>query len=506
VLIIIVFTVSVTALWFVYYHAVSRYVGRISEEATILTKSNLLTDLSDEYTRLNAAVSVIGGSIATQEFLVETDVSTYYDRAAAVSEIIRSSVYPSMTGDTIYTVSASGALYRFAGSVSSDAMEGIYQDLLGRINVYTVVTIGGTDWFCLTSPVYPRAAVSGDPVGHIVILSNLASARRALTKLDVMTGIDTAVIVDSTILFSSNPELDGQSIETLDRLYGAVTVERVAGSSIYAAAAITNEAMNYARRLSQLVFLVAIGILLGTSVLMYKLLSAKMVNPLLQSTDNLHMGLLKTQIDAHFVVNTITCIEGLAHQGKTEKIVTVAQNLAYMLKERYKSDDEINVFEQMEDAERYIEIMNIRSDDKFQVVMDVDDELFRCRMLVQIIQPIVENALTHGLGNKKSDCRLTVSGRLKTDCVLFEISDNGAGMELAPLLALQARLDDGREWNDVEYRLRGVGLTNIQRRVQARYGKQYGLSISGEAEKGLTVTIRLPIVTGDCITKQNSRG
>jgi LytS/YehU family sensor histidine kinase len=309
-----------------------------------------------------------------------------------------------------------------------------------------------------------------------------------------MTGIDIAVIVDGVILFSSNPELDGQSAEALDRLYGAVAVERVAGSSIFAAAALTGEAMNYAQRLTATVFVIALSIMLVTSELMYKLLSAKMVNPLLESTDNLHMGLLKTQIDAHFVVNTVTCIEGLAHQGKTEKIATAAQNLAYMLKARHTPDTEINVFEQMEDAERYIEIMNIRSDDKFQVVMDVHDELFRCRMLVQVLQPIVENALTHGLGNKKSDCRLNISGRLENGGLLFEVSDNGVGMKPEELRALQDALDIAGGQDDVEYRLKGIGLTNIQRRIRTRYGKRYGLTVGGGSEEGLTVTIRLPVV------------
>jgi hypothetical protein len=336
--------------------------------------------------------------------------------------------------------------------------------------------------------------IAGQPIGHIIVFSNLSQARRALTKLDTMSGIDTAVIVDDMILFSSNPELDGKSVAELDRQYGSVVIERVAGSNIYAAAAITFDALHYGERLFLTISLIVLIILLITFALLYKLLSSKMVNPMLENTDNLHMGLLKKQIDAHFIVNTITCIEGLAHQGKTEKIAAVSQNLAHILKSRYQPDTEINVFDQLEDVERYIEIMNIRSDDRYKVTMDIGDELFYYNMLTQVLQPIVENALTHGLGNKENDCNLTIFGKLECDYIHFEITDNGIGIQPIPLRALQEMLDNVVDLEYEEHSLKGIALMNIQRRIRTRYGKQYGLVLSSIYAKGLTVTVKLPLL------------
>jgi two-component system sensor histidine kinase YesM len=192
-------------------------------------------------------------------------------------------------------------------------------------------------------------------------------------------------------------------------------------------------------------------------------------------------------------VNTINWIKGLSEQGKNEKAARAAENLGEMLKNLHESDDEINVFEQLEYLNRYIEIMNIRHEDKFDVDIDVDDILCEYNILGQILQPLAENSLTHGLGNKDGDCRLTISGRLEKNCIIMEVSDNGKGMPPDTLRALQEHLDNADEWDYPEYKLSGVALMNIQKRIRARYGSKYGLTVNSEMDEGMTVTVRLPI-------------
>jgi two-component system sensor histidine kinase YesM len=213
-----------------------------------------------------------------------------------------------------------------------------------------------------------------------------------------------------------------------------------------------------------------------------------------KKADDMRMGLLKTQIDAHFIVNTITCIEGLAHQGQNEKAAIMAANLAGMLKSQHQASDEVNVFTQMEDIERYIEIMNIRNGGKFTIDIDVDESLFRCRMLGRVLQPLVENALTHGLGNKKNDCKLAITGKLETDCILFEVADNGKGIAADTLVSLRQTLESDGEWENDKSGLEGVALVNTQGRIRARYGKNYGLTLQNITTGGLSVTARLPVI------------
>jgi len=275
-----------------------------------------------------------------------------------------------------------------------------------------------------------------------------------------------------------------------------VATAHVTGTNLFVAAAITKDALYYGERLFFTVSSAMFIILVIAIAFLYRMLSAKMVNPMLEKAENMQMGLLKTQISAHFVVNTIDCIESLAEQGEMEKTAIAARNLAGMLRNLHESDDEIKIYEQVDHLSAYIEIMNIRNNDKFQISIEMDDLLVEYLMPGQILQPLVENALTHGLGNKKQDCLLTISGRAEKECVLIEVSDNGVGLAQGEtaIKALQEHLDHADEWDYSEYKLSGVALVNIQKRIRARYGKKYGLTIRGGQGAGVTVAVRLPYI------------
>jgi hypothetical protein len=495
VLILAAYTVLTLAVWFVYYNTVFSYTRQTAQETVETTKNNLLSDLSGEFSRLMSASTTLAGSNYLREFLTEADSSVYYSSAGMVAEIIRKTIYLQTSGDIIFTITSEGVFHRFTGGISADSVKTVYEAARHiAAPEYSVVELDGIGYLCLTSPVYPRGSVSEKPIGYIVALSHLAEARRILTRRDIPTGIDTALIADGVILFSSNPALDGKPAAEVENLYGSVMMEQVSGSNLYAAAAITSSALYHGEHLLLAASAITLAVLLTTLAVLYRLLSSRMVSPMIKSADNMKMGLLKTQIDAHFIVNTVTCIEGLAKTGEIEKIAIAAANLAGMLISQYEPGDDVNVFAQMEDVERYIEIMNIRRSNKFAANMDVDDTLFHYRMLGRVLQPLVENAITHGFGAKEGDCRLTVTGKLEMDCILFEVSDNGRGIEPNSLRDLQEMLDAADEWDYEESQIKGVALINTQRRIRAQYGKAYGLTVRPVPGGGLSVTARLPII------------
>jgi hypothetical protein len=487
-----VYLVILLVLWLIYQNSVFSYVKQTATETAALIGNSLLRDLEEEFSRIKLVTSTLAGSVYVQDFLAETNKAEYYQKALTVSEIIRKTTYPHMGEDSVITIASDGSGYRFTGSVSNKAIESLREEAAAGA-AYSVLELDGAGYFCIFSPVFLLNSNVKSPIGYVAALSTQAKVRRMLTAPDMPPGIDAALIYDGVVLFSSNHELDGKSQTELDRLYGSVTVSNVTGSNLYVAAAITNGALYYGESLFAAVSAISLAVLVITVFILYRVLSANVVSPTIKRADTMRMGLLNTQIDTHFIVNTISCIEGLAAQGKTAQIEKAAGNLAEMLKSRHASGAEINVFEQMEDIQRYIEIMNIRYSDKFAFHLEADD-LFRYRMMGQILQPLVENSLTHGLGNKTADCRLSVIGRLEADCVVFEVIDNGKGMEAAALKALQDVLDTAEEWDFDDYTLKGVALVNIQRRIRARYGAKYGLTVSGNPGQGLNVTLRLPVI------------
>ncbi len=491
------YSLLVLIAWFCYNNVVFSHTQQIARVLTSLAGNNLLTRLDSEFSRIRLTSSVIAGSAYVRDFLEEKDVASYYEKAKPAAEIIRKTAYPQMYADSIITITEGGAFYRFTGSVSNEVIANIHSEIKNSsyAPIYSIQEIDGTKYFCHITYVYAHELGQSNPVGSVVILSNLSKMRRMLSEPREVPGIDTAVIFNDKILLSGNIELEGKESAQLNENYGAVTVSQVTGTSLFVAAAVTKETLYKDEQLSFLVLVLMLSALLLLIAGLYRLLSRRMITPMLDKADKMQMGLLGTQISAHFVVNTIVCIEKLSQQGQNEKATAAAANLAEMLRHMHESDEEINVFSELEQLSRYIEIMNIRAGGKFEVEVDVDDVLSDYKMPGHVLQPLVENALTHGLGNKATDCRLTVTGRAYKSHILFEIKDNGVGILSDALEGLNLRLKDTVNHDYPEKGLDGVALVNVQKRIQARYGNGYGVSIDSTPGTGTTATVRLPIIS-----------
>jgi hypothetical protein len=475
--IIAAFSVIMLLMWLIWQNTVFSHIRQNAEETVALAESSLVTILSDEFSRMFILSSSLSGSDYVQEFLAEQDAGAYYEKAEAVAEIVRKAAYPHTDTDSIITITAGGSFYRFTGSISAGAIKKIHDALQsGGLPAYSVTELDKTGYFCLVTPVLPRNSQTTQPAGYVVMLSNIAKVRRTLLGMNTISGMDAAVVLDDTILLSSNEELDGAGVSELYRRYGAVTVSEVVGTDLSVATALTKEALHYTERIFITTALFMLAALIIALCVLWRVMSAKMVGPMLTKSDNMQMGLLKTQINAHFIVNTVEAIESLAEQGETEKIAVAARNLALMLKDIHESDEEINIYDQLESLEYYIGIMNTRTGGKYSVDIDMDDVLVEYRIPAQILQPLVENAMTHGRGNKAEDCRLTIKGRIENGCVALSVSDNGKGMEPETVRALQEHLNAAGDWEYEEYKLKGVALVNIQKRIRTRYGDKYGIT------------------------------
>jgi signal transduction histidine kinase len=492
---IAIFVVFMLVLWLSYQRTIFAYISQAAEETIAQTESYLLTVLDGEFSDMKQTAALIAGSESVQTFLTEDDVLTRYAQADTIAEIIRTAAYPSFTEDNLLIVTADGSFFQFIGSVSSNGCDVIRDSILVDADtVYTVLELDNGRFFCLSNPVFRRVDGKSVPVGYVILLSNIAKTRRILTTLVPSGGIDTAVVLDGKILLSSNPELDGQSADSLEKRYGSVTIAQVTGSELYAATAITKDVLNYGEHLFLSVSLITLFVMMALIILLYRFMSAKMVSPMLASAEKMQMGLLKLQISAHFVVNTISAIKGLSEKGENEKAALAAEHLAGMLRNIHESDEESNIYDVVTNLRRFTEIMNIRHNDKFIIDMDMDDRLSNYKMPWQILQPLAENALTHGLLTKDGECILSVTGRIDGENVLFEVSDNGIGMENAQIKAMQDVIDRAVDWDYDEYRLKGVAIINIQKRIRSRYGGGYGLTLEGGPGAGLKVTVRLPLI------------
>ncbi|CAK4858136.1 unnamed protein product [Aphanomyces euteiches] len=200
---------------------------------------------------------------------------------------------------------------------------------------------------------------------------------------------------------------------------------------------------------------------------------------------------LKSQINPHFLYNTLETIKGLAVMRGVHEIRDIAKALGQMFRYAVKGNDEIPLFKEMDIVDNYLQIQQYRFQDKIVAELRMDKNTMSYSVPKMILQPIVENAIYHGLEPKLGKGRLIVGSNIINQVLFLTVEDDGVGMpkdKLAALLHSLAVMDPPDSDAD-----QGVGLVNVHRRIQLKYGARYGLEVRSMEGVGTTMTITLPV-------------
>src|SRR5689334_9235972 len=200
---------------------------------------------------------------------------------------------------------------------------------------------------------------------------------------------------------------------------------------------------------------------------------------------------LQAQINPHFLYNTLDTIIWMAESKKTDQVIKIVSALSNFFRiSLSKGMDWITIGEEVERIKSYLTIQKMRYRDILDFNIEVDDKVTENTILKLLLQPLVENALYHGIKNKRQ--KGTISLRVKRkgeDEILLEVEDDGIGFTPQKLAQLQAELNDDSGNMKLES---GFGLGNVNKRVRLYYGKHYGLSIQSEYSSGTCVTLVIP--------------
>lgn len=200
---------------------------------------------------------------------------------------------------------------------------------------------------------------------------------------------------------------------------------------------------------------------------------------------------MQAQINPHFLYNTLDTIVWLAEAKEHESVIELTKALSqYSRISLNKGKDWITIADEMSHIDSYLYIQQTRYEDILDVSVDVDQNIYHYHILKLLLQPVVENAIYHGIKNKRGKGFLRVNGTLEgEDKIRFEVIDNGIGMDEDRLEKLRNHLISGEIVPDSK---NGFGLINVQQRIQLYYGKEFGLKINSWKGSGTKVTITIP--------------
>lgn len=222
-----------------------------------------------------------------------------------------------------------------------------------------------------------------------------------------------------------------------------------------------------------------------------------MVKQLRQLTDDIvkeqeekrksELDALQSQINPHFLYNTLDSIMWMIEAEKYEDAISMVQALSRLFRiSLSKGKNIITIGEELQHAKNYLDIQKYRYKNKFTSYFEIEEGIEKYKTIRLIIQPLIENAIYYGMEYMDGDGEIYVRAYTKDSDLFIEVEDNGLGMQKEQVENI---LTDGTR---IRSKGSGIGIRNVHQRIQLYFGTEYGLEILSEPDEGTTVRIHLP--------------
>ncbi|SFP66094.1 two-component system, sensor histidine kinase YesM [Oscillibacter sp. PC13] len=215
------------------------------------------------------------------------------------------------------------------------------------------------------------------------------------------------------------------------------------------------------------------------------------------------LDVLQSQINPHFLYNTLDSVVWMTENGRTQDAVVMLTSLARFFRiSLSRGNSMIPIADELDHARHYLTIQKMRYKNKFSAVITADPCVETLYTLKLIVQPILENAIYHGMAYADGDGEIQIRAFREGGDVFIEVSDNGPGMPeelVAQLLDTGAPSVSGAKGS-------GIGFRNVHRRIQLAFGASYGLTILSEPDAGTTVRIHLPALDEEAARHYRKEG
>lgn len=198
------------------------------------------------------------------------------------------------------------------------------------------------------------------------------------------------------------------------------------------------------------------------------------------------VNLLQEQINPHFLYNALTMISSTAiREGQKETVKSIQCLANFYRLALSKGRQMIMVKEEIDILQNYMKIQQIRFREAVEIRYDMEEEVLQFKTLKLILQPIVENAIHHGRRDNEQVLHIKVTIRLQNDCIVYEVYDDGEGIEEKRLEKIREELNQSTE---------GYGLKNVDIRIKLNYGEVYGVSVESVYGEGTFIRVVIPQV------------
>ncbi|MCR8630673.1 sensor histidine kinase [Paenibacillus radicis (ex Xue et al. 2023)] len=210
---------------------------------------------------------------------------------------------------------------------------------------------------------------------------------------------------------------------------------------------------------------------------------------------NAQLSALHAQINPHFLYNTLNIMKSISRLRGVEEVAEISESLASLFQYSMKNlHQPVSLLEEIDHINNYFKIQQHRFGNRVELQCDIPNDHLQASILKLTIQPLIENAVNHGLRRMKSGGCITIHTTKCNELLTITVTDNGEGMTDVKQAQLSKALDISNMHYHFTELTHGVGLINIHQRIQLFYGKQYGLSLFSKPGGGTKVTLVIPFL------------
>jgi two-component system sensor histidine kinase YesM len=203
--------------------------------------------------------------------------------------------------------------------------------------------------------------------------------------------------------------------------------------------------------------------------------------------ENLRLEALRSQINPHFLFNTLNSIKWMATMHGDNQVSQMIASLGNLLQNTLADNEEmVSVEKEISCIHDYVIIQKMRFGERFKIVYDIPQELMSFQVPLFIFQPIVENSILHAFDEDETGGEIVIKAYMEKDKVIFEIKDNGKGMSPS---VLSGEIDDNSK---LKGKFSKIGIKNVDERIKMIYGDDYGLKVESVLNQGTTVFLTFP--------------
>ncbi|MBU7591366.1 sensor histidine kinase [Metabacillus halosaccharovorans] len=209
----------------------------------------------------------------------------------------------------------------------------------------------------------------------------------------------------------------------------------------------------------------------------------------------LEFAIMHAQINPHFLYNTLYSIKGLCDMGLNKDASQMVSALSSFFRIGISKGKEIiSIKDEIEHIEHYLFIQEMRYGDDFTYEINIEQEILSYNIIKLSLQPLIENAIYHGVKQKRGLGKISIRGFEKEGSIHLEVADNGNGIEQDKLIEIKREL--GESFHEKRGFI-GIGLKSVNERINIHFGKEYGLVISSKPGQGTVVSIMIPKTKGE---------